>query len=105
MDIATTPALCAEVSVGAVDALGVDGAVLYADIMLLVQAMGVGVDLASTGPVIDRPVRTLTAVEGLRAVDAVTDLGFVLEAIGLVRGALVERAAVIGICAPSVLVT
>ena len=98
MDIATTPSLCAEVSIGAVDALGVDGAVLYADIMLLVQAMGVAVELRSDGPVIDRPIRTLTAVESLRLVDVASDLGFVLEAIGLVRAGLAGRAAVIGIC-------
>ena len=98
MDIATTPALCAEVSVAAVDALGVDGAVLYADIMLLVQAMGVPVELTASGPVIERPVRSIDAVDGLRVVDTRTDLGFVLQAIGLVRGELAGRAAVIGIC-------
>jgi uroporphyrinogen decarboxylase len=97
IEIARTPALCAEVTVGAVDALGVDGAVLFADIMLLVEAMGVPVELTSAGPVIERPIRTRADVEALRPVDPATDLGFVLEAIGLVRAELDGRAAVIGI--------
>ena len=97
VDIARTPALCAEVTVRAVDALGVDGAVLFADIMLLVEAMGVPVELTSAGPVIQRPLRTLADVEALRPVDPETDLGFVLAAIGLVRTGLAGRAAVIGI--------
>jgi uroporphyrinogen decarboxylase len=95
--IARTPALCAEVTVGAVDALGVDGAVLFADIMLLVEAMGVPVELTPAGPVIERPIRTRADVEALRPVDPATDLGFLLEAIGLVRAELDGRAAVIGI--------
>jgi uroporphyrinogen decarboxylase len=97
VEIARTPALCAEVTVGAVEALGVDGAVLFADIMLLVEAMGVPVELTSSGPVIDQPIRTLADVEALRPVDPATDLGFVLEAIGLVNDGLDGRAAVIGI--------
>ncbi|HET7026558.1 MAG TPA: uroporphyrinogen decarboxylase family protein, partial [Candidatus Limnocylindrales bacterium] len=49
LEIARTPALCAEVTLAAVDALGADGAVLYADIMLLVEAMGVEIELTSAG--------------------------------------------------------
>lgn len=91
IEIARTPELCAEVTVAAVDGLGVDGAVLFADIMLLVEAMGVEVELSSAGPVIDRPLRTDEGVAGLRAVDPETDLGFVLQAIRLVREELGRR--------------
>ncbi len=100
IDIARTPELCAEVTVAAVDALGVDGAVLFADIMLLVEAMGVDLELTSAGPVIARPVRTDEEVAALRPVEPETDLGFVLEAIRLVRAELAERgdpAAVVGL--------
>jgi uroporphyrinogen decarboxylase len=100
IDIARTPELCAEVSLGAVDALGTDGAVLFADIMLLVEAMGVPLELTADGPVIERPVRDDATVAALRAVDPEADLGFVLEAIRLVRAGLASRgdpAAVIGI--------
>jgi uroporphyrinogen decarboxylase len=100
LDIARTPELCAEVSVGAVDALGVDGAVLFADIMLLVQAMGVELELTPAGPVLERPVTTDAAIQAFRTVDPEADLGFVLEAIRLVRSELQARrdaAGVIGI--------
>jgi uroporphyrinogen decarboxylase len=97
LEIARTPELCAEVSAGAALELGVDGAVLYADIMLLVEAMGVPVELAETGPVIRAPLRDRAAIVALREPDTGSDLGFVLEAIGLVRHALDGAAAVIGI--------
>ena len=97
LEIARTPELCAEVSAGAATALGVDGAVLYADIMLLVEAMGVHVELAETGPVIREPLRDRASIEALRRPDPATDLGFVLEAIGRVRRVLDGSAAVIGI--------
>jgi uroporphyrinogen decarboxylase len=97
LEIAKTPALCAEVTCAAVEALGVDGAVLFADIMLPVEAMGVGVELTPDGPVIADPVRTAADVARLRAVDSRSDLGFVLEAIALTRQALGHRAAVIGL--------
>ena len=97
IEIAKTPALCAEVSAGAVEALGVDGAVLFADIMLLVEAMGVPMELRSSGPVIADPIRSDAAIADLRTIEPATDLGFVLEAIGLVRAAVAGSAAVIGI--------
>lgn len=98
IEIARTPALCAEVTVGAAEALGTDGAVMFADILLPVEAMGVGLELTATGPVIDRPIRSADNLARLRRVDAEADLGFVLEAIGLVRSSLGDRVAVVGIC-------
>jgi uroporphyrinogen decarboxylase len=97
LDIARTPALCAEVTVGAAATLGTDAAVMFADVMLPVAAMGVPVELTAEGPVITTPVRTPEAVERLRPVDVASDLGFVLEAIGLVRRELDGRAAVVGL--------
>lgn len=97
MDIAKTPGLCADVTVGAAEALGTDGAVLFADIMLPVEAMGVALTLTQDGPLIDDPIRAASDVAGLRIVDVPSDLGFVLEAIGRAREALGDRAAVIGV--------
>ncbi len=98
IEIARSPELCAEVSAGAVGALGVDGAVLFADVMLLVEAMGVELELTSEGPVIAHPTRSLADVRALRAVDVDADLGFVLEAIRLTRRRVGDAAGVIGIC-------
>ena len=98
MEIARTPELCAEVTSVAAETLGVDGAVLFADVMLPVEAMGVALELTAAGPVIAAPVRAAADVERLRPVDVASDLGFVLEAIRLVRTRLAGSAAVIGIC-------
>jgi uroporphyrinogen decarboxylase len=97
IEIARHPELCAEVTAGAADALGTDGAVLFADVMLVAEAMGIRLELTSEGPVLERPVASLDDVAALRHVDAPADLGFVLEAIGRVRAALGDRAAVIGL--------
>jgi uroporphyrinogen decarboxylase len=97
IEIARTPELSAEVAVTAAETLGTDAAVLFADIMLLAEAMGVALELTSAGPVVAAPIRTLADVERLRPIDASTDLAFVLEAIGRVRASLAGRAAVIGI--------
>jgi uroporphyrinogen decarboxylase len=97
LDIARTPELCAEVSAGAAEVLGTDGAVMFADIMLPIAAMGLDVALTPEGPVIERPIRSMADVERLRSIDPAQDLGFVLDAIRLTRAALAERAAVVGI--------
>lgn len=97
IEIARHPEHCAEVSAGAATALGTDGAIMFADIMLLAEAMGVELELTAEGPRIDRPIRSLADVERLREVDPTADLGFILEAIGRTRSALGSTAAVIGL--------
>jgi uroporphyrinogen decarboxylase len=97
IEIARDPELCAEVSAGAATALGTDGAIMFADIMLLAEAMGVELELTAEGPRIERPIRTLADLERLRPVDPEADLGFILDAIGRTRAALGSTAAVIGL--------
>jgi len=66
-DIVSQPELCAEVSLQPVLRLGVDAAVMFADIMLPLRAMGIDFELVeSVGPVIADPIRTASAVEALR---------------------------------------
>jgi uroporphyrinogen decarboxylase len=97
-EIARTPELAAEVSLLPVDAYGVDAAVMFADILLPVAAMGIDVRLdPQIGPIIDEPIRGPADVERLRPIEPDRDLGFVLEAIGIVRASLAGRAAVVGI--------
>jgi len=91
-EIARTPDLCAAVSLMPVETYGVDGAVMYADIMLAVAAMGVELHLESTGPVIASPFRSAEDVDRLQPLDPATDLAFMLEAIGIVRRELAGRA-------------
>ena len=95
--IARTPELSAEVSLMPVEEYGVDGAVMYADIMLPLGPMGVDVELTPTGPSIAAPIRSAADIGRLRPLDAEADLSFVMDAIRLVRRGLDGRAAVIGI--------
>jgi uroporphyrinogen decarboxylase len=96
LELAKTPELCAEVTLMPVRELGVDAAVLFADIMLPLEAMGVGLRIEpEVGPIIDRPIRSAADVAALRPFDA-EGVAFVGEAIRLVRGELAGRAGVIG---------
>ena len=96
LELAKTPDLCAEVTLMPVRELGVDGAVLFADIMLPLEPMGVGLRIEpEVGPIIDRPIRSAADVAALRPFDPAA-VSFTLEAIGLVRRELDGRAGVIG---------
>jgi uroporphyrinogen decarboxylase len=96
--ICRDPALCAEVTLQPVRRLGVDGAVLFADIMLPVAfSLGVNVRLVEdVGPVIDDPIRSRAAIEGLLALPPQESVPFVLETIRLLRRSLDPEVAVIG---------
>jgi uroporphyrinogen decarboxylase len=96
LELAKTPELCAEVTLMPVRELGVDAAVLFADIMLPLEPMGVGLRIEpEVGPIIDRPIRTAADVAALRPFDP-AEVGFTLDAIRLVRRELDGRAGVIG---------
>ncbi len=94
LDICHDPDLAAEVTLQPVDRLGVDAAIIFADILL-----PLGLELtfqAGEGPVIGNPIRRGDAVDRLPAVDVESDLGFVLSAIRRVTEALDGRVPVIG---------
>jgi uroporphyrinogen decarboxylase len=86
LEICYQPELAAEVTMQPVRALGVDAAILFADILLPVIPLGLGLEFAKgEGPVIGKPVRTLGDLAALRPVDAATDLGYVMDAIRILR--------------------
>src|SRR5688500_17040084 len=84
--ICKAPALATEVTLQPVRALGVDAAILFADILLPLEPMGAPFEFAAgEGPVIHEPVRTSAAVEKLRLFEPEDGLGYVLSAIRLIR--------------------
>jgi uroporphyrinogen decarboxylase len=96
LELAKTPDLCAEVTLMPVRELGVDAAVMFADIMLPLEPMGVRLRIEpEVGPIIERPIRSAGDVEALRPFDPAA-VSFTLEAIRLVRDELDGTAAVIG---------
>ena len=107
LEIAKTPELCAKVTRMPVDRLKVDGAVLYADIMLPLDGMGVPFHIQpDLGPIIERPVRSAADVAALRIVDAEEATPYLFETIRTLRQELDPAVALIGFAgAPFTLVS
>jgi len=86
LEIAKSPDLATEVTLQPLRELGVDAAILFADILLPLEAMGIRVRINSgEGPVIEPPLRTPEDVERMRPLDPGKDLSFVFETIRRVR--------------------
>jgi uroporphyrinogen decarboxylase len=96
LELCKNPEAAAEVTLLPLT-LGVDAAIIFADILLPVEPMGVGLEFSrGEGPVILRPVRDATDVARLREVDPKEATPFVFEAIRRVRAALDGRLPLIG---------
>ncbi len=97
ISLATTPELAAEVTIQPVDLLGVDAAIIFSDILVVPEAMGLPYEMVEQrGPVFPKTVRTADDLKLLRVADAETDLGYVLEAIRLTKKGLNNRVPLIG---------
>ena len=80
LELCKTPELAAQVTVEAVERLGVDAAIIFADILLIVEPMGVGLEFAQgDGPVIHRPLRSGRDIDRLHARPAAPALALCLR--------------------------
>ncbi len=97
LELCKTPELASEVTVYAAERLNVDAAIIFADILLIVEPLGLNLEFAKgEGPVIHNPVRTPQDVERLREVEDVSALDYVYEAIRVTRRALPANMPLIG---------
>ncbi|MGH9766712.1 MAG: uroporphyrinogen decarboxylase [Blastocatellia bacterium] len=97
MTMCKTPELAVEVSLQPYEILGVDGVIMFSDILVPVEAMGMKLDIIeSKGPVLDDPIRAETQVEKLIIPDPVETMPFVMETIRLLRKRLDHEAPLIG---------
>jgi len=97
LELCKRPELAAEITVTPVERLGVDAAILFADILLLLEPMGVGLEYSKgDGPMIPRPVRSGADVDALKDVAPERNLSFVFEAVKKCRAALNDRVPLIG---------
>jgi uroporphyrinogen decarboxylase len=97
LELCRTPDVAAEVTVLPVEKLGVDAAILFADILLIAEPLGVGLEFSrGEGPVIQRPVRTAADVEKLTEADPAEAVPFVFETVRRARAALGGRVPLIG---------
>ncbi len=96
LDVCKTPELAAQVTLQPIERFPLDAAIIFADILLPLEPMGLSLHFAEgEGPVIDNPVRDRGAVERLRVTDG-EELAFVEEAIKQARAALSGRVPLIG---------
>lgn len=98
LEICKKPALAAEVTITAAEILSVDAAIIFADLLLPLEVMGLPFHFsAGEGPVIEKPVRSKEDIANLRT-DRWTELGYVSEAVALVAKHFADRVPVIGFC-------
>ncbi|MDH3252995.1 MAG: uroporphyrinogen decarboxylase, partial [Ignavibacteria bacterium] len=92
-----TPELAAEVTVQPVDLIGVDAAIIFSDILVVPEAMGMPFEMVeSRGPRFPDPLRTRDQVDALKIADPEKTLGYVMDAITMTRRALGGRVPLIG---------
>ena len=97
LELCKTPSAAAEVTLQPVERIGVDAAILFADILLVLEPLGVGLEFTrGEGPHIARPIRSAAHVKSLPAVDVGASVGYVFEAVRLARRALAGRVPLIG---------
>jgi uroporphyrinogen decarboxylase len=97
LELCKNPELATQVTLQPVNAHQVDAAILFADILLPLEPMGAPFEFAKgEGPVIHHPVRDRAAVDALRVIDPEEGLGYVLDAIKMIRKELDGKTPLIG---------
>lgn len=92
-----TPELASEVTVQPVDIIGVDAAIIFSDILVIPEAMGMPLEMhEGKGPIFHNPIRTKEDAKGLKVLDPYKDLKYVLDAIKVTKDALQGRVPLIG---------
>lgn len=97
IELVTTPELAAEVTIQPVDILGVDAAIIFSDILVIPEAMGLPYEMIEKkGPWFPDTVKTEADATKLKVADPKSDLGYVLEAIRITKKNLDARVPLIG---------
>lgn len=92
-----TPELACEITLQPVDIIGVDAAILFSDILVVPQAMGLEVELVEAkGPVLPEPIKTINDFDRIRVPDVNETLEYVFDAIKLIKKELNGRVPLIG---------
>ena len=92
-----TPELAAEVTIQPIDIIGVDAAILFSDILVIPEAMGMHLEMnEGKGPVFPHPIRTVDDAKNLKDIDPSKELKYVLDAVKLTKKNLDNRVPLIG---------
>lgn len=97
LELCKNPALCAEVMITAVERLGVDAAIIFSDLLPILEPMGLELEFAhGEGPVIHNPVREARDVDRVSELASVESLDFVMQTVRLTRSGIAAEIPVIG---------
>ncbi|MFQ5900362.1 MAG: uroporphyrinogen decarboxylase [Thermodesulfobacteriota bacterium] len=92
-----TPELAAEITMQPINKIGVDAAIIFADILLPLEGMGIGFEFTKNdGPVIKNPIRNRANIESIKIITPEEDLSYVMEALKLVRKEVDGKVPLIG---------
>ncbi len=97
LELCKTPELAAEVTIQPVDIIGVDAAIIFSDILVIPEAMGMELSIEEgTGPVFSKPIRNEADANELVRIDPLDKLKYVLDAISLTKRELNGKVPIIG---------
>lgn len=99
LEICKTPELAAEVSIEPLRVLDVDAVIVFSDILIVAEAMGLPLAVPDSGPVLSNPVRAMESVRRLRDFDPEKETGFVGDAIRAIRKQIGADVPIIGFAA------
>jgi uroporphyrinogen decarboxylase len=99
LEICKTPELAAEVSMQPFRVLDVDAIIVFSDILIVAEAMGMPLDVPDSGPVLSNPLRSAEAVRNLRDFDPERETKFVGDAIRAIRAEAGPDVPVVGFAA------
>jgi uroporphyrinogen decarboxylase len=97
LGLCKTPELASDVTVQPIDIIGVDAAILFSDILVIPEAMGMRLEVVeSKGPIFDNPIRSVEQINLLETEGVTERLSYVMEAIKLTKEKLNNRVPLIG---------
>lgn len=97
IELVKNPELAAEVTIQPVDILGVDAAIIFSDILVIAEAMGLPYEMIEKkGPSFPQVVKSEEDLQKLKVADAASDLGYVIDAIKVTKKELNNRVPLIG---------
>lgn len=97
LDLCKNPQLCAEVMLMTVEKLGVDAAIIFSDLLLILEPLGLELEFApGGGPVLGNPIREAKDIDRLRELEDVGSLDYVMETVRQTRAGLADDLPVIG---------
>ncbi len=97
LTLCKTPELAAEVTIQPVDVLGVDAAILFSDILIPLEPMGLRLSFSEgKGPILDPPIRSRSLLKRLSSIEPESDVPFVLETVRILRRELKDKVPLIG---------